>query len=129
MSAPKVWTQSDPLLRPVHPSSLPWYGIPAPPSASASASAAATVSVSLLNSGYLTGASYLLTTQREGQLRIPVYCALVEKGEEALLFDLGIRPVSPCLGWVRWVADEAIGPGESGAVSLSQGMKQRASKS
>lgn len=86
-----TYTQSDPRLKPIPLDQYPWTPLPLPPSPDA------IVKVSIIPLPAIDAPSDVFTTLRPpGEVeKMPCWSFLIEKGEEAMLWDLGLREVRP----------------------------------
>jgi len=87
MAPSESYEQSDPRLKPPHPNSYPWYGLPAP------SSPEAVVKVFMIPTTSMTGPKDMLTAfSRSGDTETLPSCSfLIEHEDYALLWDLGLR--------------------------------------
>ncbi|WVQ63902.1 uncharacterized protein L199_002058 [Kwoniella botswanensis] len=81
------YTQDDPRIRPIPPSRYPWTPL------SPSSTADDVVKVSLILTSTVIAPTNMLTSFDTGEEKteLPCHAVLVEKGDEAMLFDLGLR--------------------------------------
>ena len=93
MSNEGKYTQDDPRLAPIHFSKYPWKPLPPPPNGDA------TVKVSMIPTSKIKGPRNVFTTLKEEtdeeELLAPCWSFLIEKGDEGILWDMGLRDVSP----------------------------------
>ncbi|ORY29316.1 beta-lactamase-like protein [Naematelia encephala] len=82
-----TYSQDDPRLRPIPLSAYPWHPLPSP------ASKEAIVKVSLIPTSTLTAPSKVFTSfaGEEDKCEAPCWSFLIEKGDEAILWDMGLR--------------------------------------
>ncbi|KAK6906026.1 hypothetical protein I203_100007 [Kwoniella mangroviensis CBS 8507] len=81
------YTQDDPRIRPIAPSRYPWTPL------SPSSSADDVVKVSLILTSAVIAPTNMLTSFDTGEEKteLPCHAVLIEKGDEAMLFDQGLR--------------------------------------
>jgi hypothetical protein len=92
MSSPNTYTPNDSRLTPINPSKYPWKPLPAPTHADA------IVKVSMIPTSKIKGPRNVFTTLKEDgdedEMVAPCWSFLVEKGDEGILWDMGLRDVS-----------------------------------
>ncbi|WVW79356.1 hypothetical protein I302_101324 [Kwoniella bestiolae CBS 10118] len=82
-----TYTQDDPRVRPIPPSNYPWVAIPP------SKSTQDIVKVLLIPTSKVIAPTNMLTSFDTGEEKteLPCYSVLIDRGDEAMLFDLGLR--------------------------------------